>query len=41
MTSLAKTQAYTKLVKDIAELYRYARKMLVESYWQINRRIVE
>ena len=36
-----KTEAYTKLVKDIAELCNHARKTLVESYWQIGRRIVE
>ena len=41
MSKLAKTDTYTVLVKDIAELYSRANKMLVESYWQIGRRIVE
>jgi len=41
MTSLAKTEAYVTLVKDIAELYNHANQALVESYWQIGRRIVE
>ena len=36
-----KTNTYTTLLNDIAELYNYARKMLVESYWQIGGRIVE
>ena len=41
MSRLTKTAAYTNLVQDIAELYHRARQTLVESYWQIGRRIVE
>jgi len=41
MSKLIKTDTYTTLVNDIAELYNRARKTLVESYWQIGRRIVE
>ena len=41
MNKLIKTNTYTTLVNDIAEIYNRARKMLVESYWQIGRRIVE
>ena len=41
MTRLIKTDIYTTLVNDIAEIYNRARKTLVESYWQIGRRIVE
>jgi hypothetical protein len=41
MNKLAKRNTYTTLVNDIAEFYNRARKMLVESYWQIGRRIVE
>ena len=41
MNRLAKTAAYTTLVKDIADLYHHAHQTLVESYWQIGRRIVE
>ena len=41
MNKLAKTNTYTTLVNDIAEIYNRARKMLVESHWQIGRRIVE
>lgn len=41
MNRSIKTQAYARLVKDIAALYSHARKTLVESYWQIGRRIVE
>jgi hypothetical protein len=36
-----KTGTYATLVNDIAELYNHARKALVESYWQIGKRIVE
>jgi hypothetical protein len=36
-----KTSTYATLVNDIAELCNHARKTLVESYWQIGRRIVE
>ena len=32
---------YSQLVKDITELYDYARHALVEAYWQIGKRIVE
>ena len=32
---------YNQLVKDIVELYDYARHALVEAYWQIGKRIVE
>jgi len=32
MNKLAKTNTYTTLVKDIAELYHRTRKTLVESY---------
>ena len=41
MSKLIKTDTYTTLVNDIAELYNRARKMLVEAYWQIGKRIVE
>ena len=41
MNKLIKTDTYTTLVNDIAEIYNRARKMLVESYWQIGKRIVE
>ena len=41
MSKLVKTNTYTALVNDIAELYNRAHKMLIESYWQIGRRIVE
>ncbi len=41
MNKLIKTDTYTTLVNDIAEIYNRARKTLVESYWQIGRRIVE
>jgi len=41
MSKLIKTDTYTILVKDIAELYNRARKTLVDSYWHIGRRIVE
>src|SRR6056300_1435501 len=41
MSQSIKTAAYATLVKDIAELYTRARRTLVESYWQIGRRIVE
>ncbi|MBL7189727.1 MAG: hypothetical protein ISS70_25640 [Phycisphaerae bacterium] len=41
MNKLIKTNTYTTLVNDIAEIYNRARKTLVESYWQIGRRIVE
>ena len=41
MSRLVKTESYATLVNDIAEIYNRARKMLVESYWQIGRRIVE
>jgi len=41
MSKLVKTESYTTLVNDIVEFYNRARKMLVESYWQIGRRIVE
>jgi len=41
MSKLTKTAGYTTLVEDIAELYHRARQTLVESYWQIGRRIVE
>jgi len=41
MTTLAKTKTYTTLVNDIADLYTRAHSALVESYWQIGRRIVE
>ena len=36
-----RTDTYTTLVNDIADLYNRARKTLIESYWQIGRRIVE
>ena len=41
MNNLIKTNSYITLVNDIAEIYNGARKALVESYWQIGRRIVE
>ena len=41
MNQLIKTNTYTILVNDIAEIYNRARKRLIESYWQIGRRIVE
>ena len=41
MNKLIKTNAYATLVTDIAEIYNRARKRLIESYWQIGRRIVE
>ena len=41
MNKLIKTDTYTTLVTDIAELYNLAHHALVESYWQIGRRIVE
>ena len=41
MSKLIKTDAYTTLMKDIAELCGHARKTLVEAYWQIGKRIVE
>jgi len=37
----SKTGTYATLVNDIAELCNHARKTLVESYWQIGKRIVE
>ncbi len=41
MNKLIKTNTYTTLVNDIAEIYNRARQTLVESYWQIGKRIVE
>ena len=41
MSKSIKTDTYAILVKDIAELYSRASKTLVESYWQIGKRIVE
>jgi endonuclease YncB( thermonuclease family) len=41
MMTIIKTDHYTTLVQDIAALYNQARHALVESYWQIGRRIVE
>ena len=41
MSESIKTDTYATQVKDIAELYSRARKALVESYWQIGKRIVE
>ncbi len=41
MNKSIKTNTYTTLVNDIAEIYNRARKTLIESYWQIGRRIVE
>jgi len=41
MSKLIKTESYTTLVHDIGELYNHAHHALVESYWQIGRRIVE
>ena len=41
MNKLVKTESYATLVHDIAEIYNRARKTLIESYWQIGRRIVE
>ncbi len=41
MSKLVKTESYTALVKDIAELYDRAHQAIVECYWQIGRRIVE
>ena len=41
MSKLIKTESYTTLVNDIVEFYNRARKMLVEFYWQVGRRIVE
>ena len=41
MSKLIKTDTYTILVRDIAELYNRARKTLVESYWRIGGRIVQ
>ena len=41
MNKLIKANTYIILVNDIAEIYNRARQTLVESYWQIGRRIVE
>jgi len=41
MSKSIRTDTYATLVNDIAELYNRARKTLVESYWQIGKRIVE
>ena len=41
MSTSIETDHYSTLVRDITELYTRTRKMLVESYWQIGRRIVE
>ena len=41
MKKLIQTNTYTTLVNDIAEICNRARQTLVESYWQIGRRIVE
>ena len=41
MSKSIKTDTNATLVKDIAELYSRARQALVESYWQIGKRIVE
>jgi len=41
MNKLIKRNTYTTLVNNIAEIYNRARKTLIESYWQIGRRIVE
>jgi endonuclease YncB( thermonuclease family) len=41
MSKSIKTGTYATLVNDIAELCNRARKALVESYWQIGKRIVE
>ena len=41
MSKLIKTESYATLVHDIAELYNHAHQAMVESYWQIGRRIVE
>jgi hypothetical protein len=39
--TIIKPDQYATLVREIAELYTQARQALVESYWQIGRRIVE
>ena len=41
MSKSIKTATYATLLNDIAEICHHARKMLVESYWQIGKRIVE
>ena len=41
MSTSIKTSHYTALVREITLLYNEARHALVESYWQIGRRIVE
>ncbi len=41
MSKLIKTDTYTTLVNDIAELYKRAHQAMVECYWQIGRRIVK
>ncbi len=41
MSKLIKSKTYATLVHDIAELYNHAHHAVVESYWQIGRRIVE
>ncbi len=41
MGTSIKTDRYANLVREITELYSQARKILVESYWEIGRRIVE
>ena len=39
--ALVETQTYKKLIGDIFALYVNARRLLVRTYWQIGRRIVE
>jgi len=41
MNSLVRDKGYKKLLADIAILYSNARSVLVQTYWEIGKRIVE
>ena len=41
MNSLVRDKGYKKLLADIAILYANARSVLVQTYWEIGKRIVE
>ena len=41
MNSLVRDKGYKKLLADIAILYSKARSVLVQTYWEIGKRIVE
>ena len=41
MNSLVRDKGYKKLLADIAILYLKARSVLVQTYWEIGKRIVE